>query len=199
LKKAAKYGEKAFVILSEHGTSLSDYNSILSQVFQWLGVVYGELSLEVVKREDRTRHQEEAIIMLSKARSLQKTNHRARYQLALQFAEVGEVRLFFLVNFFNFLFHFQFQQAVDEINRAITLDSTVPSYYNLLVLMLSSKSHVDKALALGNAGWSHCLKHLCTIHKVDSESELAWDSVNPSYRDDLVKCVFLTFGFALLY
>lgn len=91
MRKAATYGEKAFIILSEHGISLSNYSSILGQVFQWLGVVYGELSLEVVRREDRTRHQEEAIIMLSKARTLQKTNHVARYQLALQFAEVGEV------------------------------------------------------------------------------------------------------------
>ena len=80
--------------MTEHGPSLSNYPFILSQVFQWLGVVYGELSLEVVGRGDRIRHQEEAITLLSKARSLQKNNHLARYQLALQYAEVGEVSIF---------------------------------------------------------------------------------------------------------
>ena len=55
--------------------------------------------------------------------------------------------------------------------------------------MLSAKSQVDKALALGSAGWSHCLKHVLTLHKVESETELAWENVDQNYRDDLVKYV----------
>jgi len=93
LRQAAKYGENAFVILTEHGASLeeNEYASILAQIFQWLGVVYGELSLEVVGRQDRTRHQEEAIIMLSKASNLQKNDDTIRFQLALQLTQVGDV------------------------------------------------------------------------------------------------------------
>lgn len=93
MRLAAKYGEKAFIILSEHGIYLeeSNYSAMLAQIFQWLGIVYGELSLEVVSRQDRTVHQDEAIIMLSKARNLQKGNDSIRYQLALQLAQVGDV------------------------------------------------------------------------------------------------------------
>jgi hypothetical protein len=91
LQQAASYGEKAFIIVTEHASTLPSYSYLLGQVYQWLGVVYGELALEVVSREDRLRLQNDAIVMLSKARNLQRSDPKIRYQLALQYAEVGEV------------------------------------------------------------------------------------------------------------
>lgn len=77
--------------MNEHASLLSDYKFMLSQVFGWLGVVYGELSLEVVGREERNRFKSRAAILLRKSRNHCKTNPQTRYQLALQFAEMGEV------------------------------------------------------------------------------------------------------------
>jgi hypothetical protein len=91
LQKAATYGEKAYIIITEHGTLLPDYANLLSQVYQWLGVVYGELALEVVERTERVTFQNNAAIMLSKARSWNRDDSFIRYQLALQYAELGEV------------------------------------------------------------------------------------------------------------
>jgi len=94
LQQAASYGEKAFIIVTEHASTLPSYSFLLGQVYQWLGVVYGELALEEVGREERLRLQNDAIVMLSKARNLQRSDSKIRYQSALQYAEVGEVMMF---------------------------------------------------------------------------------------------------------
>jgi hypothetical protein len=89
--KAATYGEKAFIIVTEQGSKLGKYKEMLSIVFQWLGVVNGEIALESLVRQERSDRQNEAILYLEKARSLNRENAYIRYQLALQLAEVGDV------------------------------------------------------------------------------------------------------------
>ena len=89
--KAATYGEKAFIIVTEQGSKLGNYKEMLSIVFQWLGVVNGEIALESLVRQERSDRQNEAILYLEKARSLNRENAYIRYQLALQLAEVGDV------------------------------------------------------------------------------------------------------------
>jgi hypothetical protein len=91
LKEAAVFGEKAFVILTEHGFLLPNYNSLLSQTFQWLGIVYGELSLEVLERDERVEYQNQAVVMLSKAVQICQTDSVLYYQLSLGLAEAGQV------------------------------------------------------------------------------------------------------------
>lgn len=91
MHQAASYGEKAFIIVTEHGANLDTYTDLLAEVYQWLGVVYGELALEVDGREDRTKYQNDSLAMLSRARNASRGNSEIRYQLALQYSEVGEV------------------------------------------------------------------------------------------------------------
>lgn len=92
LEQAAKYGENANLILQQHGSKLVNFSSICSLICQWLGVVYGELALEVRDSAYRQQYQNLALKMLKRAK---KTSPKADpfllYQLALQQAEVGQV------------------------------------------------------------------------------------------------------------
>lgn len=162
--------------MTEHGTLLPNYANLLSQVYQWLGVVYGELALEVVDRTERITFQNNAATMLSKARNWNREDPLIRYQLALQYAELGEV--------LNILM--QFQSSIDEVNKAINLDPVNPSYYNLLAQLLSSKSEFDTAASISLAGWKRCVKQYTTPN-APNESMINWDGVDYRFKEDLIK------------
>ncbi|KAJ3272125.1 Tetratricopeptide repeat protein 7A [Terramyces sp. JEL0728] len=173
LKQAQAYGEKAFIIITEHGSHLPNYSLLLSRIFQWLGIVYGELALDVIGREDRQDYQTEAVLILKKAKELDKNNSRIRFQLALQLAEIGE-----------------FGQAIDEINQSLNLSPHSPGPYNLLALLLSSKEHYDKALEVANAGWKSCMKeHSLVVAGDKGEQDLLvdWDSVDIHFKEEILK------------
>lgn len=93
LKEASQLGEKAFVIITEHGFLLPNYHQLLARIYQWLGLVYSELALEVVEREERHIFQTEAIVMLSKGAQYEKNDALIHYQLALALVEGGEVSI----------------------------------------------------------------------------------------------------------
>ncbi|KAJ3322235.1 Tetratricopeptide repeat protein 7A [Boothiomyces sp. JEL0866] len=173
LKQAQAYGEKAFIIITEHGSHLPNYSLLLSRVFQWLGIVYGELALDVIGREERLDYQTEAVLILRKAKELDKNNSRIRFQLALQLAEIGE-----------------FEEAIDEVNHSLNLSPHSPGPYNLLALLLSSKDHHDKGLEVANAGWKSCMKeHLFVApgsEKTDQELLVDWDSVDIHFKEEIL-------------
>lgn len=171
MKQAATFGEKAFVIITEHGTTLSDYSLLLSKVYQWLGLIYGELGLEGVEKEVRETFQSQAVVMLSKAMHLQKRNAILRYQLALSLIEIGE-----------------FEEAAVEAHHAITYNPNCPSFYNLLALMLSSQKQYEKAMQIATAGWNVCVEQLCSKENVkisEAERLVNWELVETPYKDEL--------------
>jgi hypothetical protein len=171
LKQAATFGEKAFVIITEHGTNLPDYSLLLSKVYQWLGLIYGELGLEGVEKEVRETFQSQAVVMLSKAIHLQKRNATLRYQLALAMIEIGE-----------------FEQAAIEVQHATTYNPNCPSFYNLLALMLSSQKQYEKAMQIATAGWKVCVEQLCPKENVkisEAERLVNWELVETPYKDEL--------------
>lgn len=90
MNEAAKYGEKAFVIVTEHGSSLENYEILLSIVFQCLGLVYGELALEVIDSRERNVYQDQAVVMLRKSVD-HNEDPMILYQLALALSEAKQV------------------------------------------------------------------------------------------------------------
>ncbi|KAJ3306677.1 hypothetical protein HDV03_004307 [Kappamyces sp. JEL0829] len=168
LLKAANYGEKAFIILTEQGSKLANYKAMMAQVFRWLGAVNGEMALEMVVRKERTERQKEALLFLEKSKTMDRQNAQLRYQLALQLAEVGDVK-----------------NAIDEINKAIVLNPHCPNFYNLFALILSCEN-IDHALALANAGWVQCIKYQLELKKVSSEAQMTWENVDFTFRADLM-------------
>jgi hypothetical protein len=58
---------------------------------QWLGLVYGELALEVLESTERLMYQNQAVVMLSKAVQVEQQNSVLFYQFAFALSEVGEV------------------------------------------------------------------------------------------------------------
>jgi hypothetical protein len=91
----------------------------------------------------------------------------------------------------------KFQSSIDEINRAIHLDPINPSYYNLLALLLSSKSEFGTAANVALAGWKKCVKHYITPN-APNESMINWDVVDYKFKEDLIKLItFLTLAYGL--
>jgi tetratricopeptide (TPR) repeat protein len=140
LKEAATMGEKALIILNEHGGSLVNYRALLCKVNQWLGVVYGELGLETTQREDRLDYQTKGTELLQKAVGLEDSGV-LRYQYALSLVEIGE-----------------FELGMSQIQKAIELDPAQPSFYNLLALMLDSREQTSKAIDICKSGWRCCIE-----------------------------------------
>ncbi|KAH6595788.1 hypothetical protein BASA61_003675 [Batrachochytrium salamandrivorans] len=177
LEQAAIYGEKAYSIAIKYTAHLPEYSSILKDIYQWLGVVYGEQSIEVSSNRERRLLQSQAIAMLQKATAMDSTDPIMHYQLALQLAEVGE-----------------FADAIDAINQSIEIKSDFPNAYNLLSLILNSKSQTNRALQVVQEGWRACaIKYAKTqLVKVrataDShiESMIKWDYVPIELREDLI-------------
>ncbi|KAI8893149.1 hypothetical protein BC833DRAFT_609421 [Globomyces pollinis-pini] len=172
LKLAAEYGEKAFIIITEHGSSLSNCITLQSLVYQWLGVVYGELAVEVFDRQEREDFQNEAISLLTKAKQLTPNNAKVRYQLALQLSEVGE-----------------FSLAIDEVNKSIQLDPHNPSSYNLLALLLTSKLDYAKALQVASLGHKEFVASAATLpnpNKIELEYLVNWDNVELKRKEELL-------------
>ena len=91
MNKAKEYGELAGVIVTEHGQTLPQYPTLLSRIYQWQAVVYGEIALEVIESDERQHLQAGARDFLKRAKMLDKNNYLIRFQLALQKAEIGEV------------------------------------------------------------------------------------------------------------
>jgi tetratricopeptide (TPR) repeat protein len=142
LKEAAMMGEKALIILNEHGTLLTNYHSLLCNVNQWLGVVYGELGLETIQREERIEYQTKGMESFQKAVDLE-NSAILRYQYAISLVELGE-----------------FEQALTQIQAAIGINPAQPMFYNLLALMLDSREQVSKAIEVCKSGWKCCIEYV---------------------------------------
>lgn len=78
----------------KHCKSQPFYSSLIARIYQWLGVVYGELSMEVREATERTNFQIQALDMLRKASQINITDHKLFYLLALQYSEMGDVKKF---------------------------------------------------------------------------------------------------------
>ncbi|KAJ1336280.1 hypothetical protein BSLG_007424 [Batrachochytrium salamandrivorans] len=145
--------------------------------------IYGEKAYSIAIKytahlpEERRLLQSQAIAMLQKATAMDSTDPIMHYQLALQLAEVGE-----------------FADAIDAINQSIEIKSDFPNAYNLLSLILNSKSQTNRALQVVQEGWRACaIKYAKTqLVKVrataDShiESMIKWDYVPIELREDLI-------------
>jgi tetratricopeptide (TPR) repeat protein len=173
LNEAAVYAEKAFVILTEHGAYLPNYSELLSIVFQSLGLVYGELALEVVDSQERQTYRNQAVVMLSKA-----VDHLEDpvilYQLALALSEVGE-----------------FEGAISNLDKSIELEPHNPASYNLLALLLSSRSQYEKAAQAALVGWTTCVSYQSVSQKghlnVNGEAHLIWENIDPGFKEELLR------------
>jgi tetratricopeptide (TPR) repeat protein len=150
---------------------------ILGSIYQWLGVVYGELSMEVIEGTQRRTYQNEAIEMLQKATELNAYDATLFYQLSLQLGEVGE-----------------FSQAIDNINQSIKLQPQNPASYNLLALLLSSRGKSEKALEVVIEGWGLCLSKYADVRhqsNLDDTSEVEqkinWETVDPFFKREMIK------------
>ena len=137
---AAEYGEKAYLLATEHLSHLPNYSIVLKKIYRWLGVVYGEQALEVTNSALRVQLQVNATAMFEKAISVDPDNYLLYYQLGLQLAESGE-----------------FLPAMDSLDQSISLNPGFPNAYNLLALLLSSKSQYTKALEIIDEGWRTCV------------------------------------------
>eukprot|EP00842_Homolaphlyctis_polyrhiza_P006060 jgi/Hompol1/6455/HPOL_002272-RA len=189
LEQASQFGEKAYLLATQFLSHLPNYNAILKEIYQWLAVVSGEQALEVVNAKDRRRLQSEATSMLQQAVSLVPDDFQAYYQLALQLAEVGEL-----------------VDAIEAINKSIELKANYPNSYNLLALILSAKSQLDKAIQVAQEGWRVCIikfskeqiVKITTSGDKNIESLITWDAVPIHLREDLIKCFYLVHPHASL-
>ena len=89
----------------------------------------------------------------------------------------------------------QIEHAIDEINKAISIDPSRPIYYNLLSYTLSSHDS-EQALSLALAGWKECINYVVKEQKVASETAINWEQVFFGYRINLMKlviCLILVF------
>ena len=152
---------------------------LLSKVFQCLGLVYGELSLEVSNSEERMEYIEQAVVMLKKA-VLHYEDSICLYQLALALSEAREV-----------LYIDQIDEALLYVNRAIELNPYNPSFYNLLSLLMSSKARHEDASHFALVGLSTCIKYQGkekTGHsETTNERQLLWDDIDPAFKEELLK------------
>lgn len=80
-------------MLVQHGVRLPNYSNLLCTIYQWLGAVYGELSMDVIDGNERRGLQNEALSVLFIATQVKKNDPNLFYQLGLQLAEAGEVIL----------------------------------------------------------------------------------------------------------
>jgi tetratricopeptide (TPR) repeat protein len=151
LKEAATMGEKALIILNEHGNSLVNFRALQCKVNQWLGVVYGELGLETTQREDRLDYQTKGTELLQKAVGLEDSGV-LRYQYALSLVELGD-----------------FELGMSQIQKAIEIDPAQPSFYNLLALMLDSREQTTKAIEICKSGWRCCIEFVLQSQVLCSE------------------------------
>ena len=150
-----------------------------------MGLVYGELGLEVADATERTTYQDQAVVMLKKS-----VDHHedamTLYQLALALSEAKEV--FPKIN--------QVEEAFNTLNRAIELNPQNPMFYNLLALLLSAKAQHETASKVALTGWSSCVSHQIKARngQLDSSNEksLLWDNIDPGFKEELLKFQILT-------
>ncbi|EGF82374.1 hypothetical protein BATDEDRAFT_22819 [Batrachochytrium dendrobatidis JAM81] len=181
LEQAAIYGEKAYNIAIKYAVNLPEYPFVLKSIYQWLGVVYGEQSLETSDHTERHSLQSEAKAMLEKAVAICNTDYILYYQLALQLAEMGESA-----------------DAVDAINQSIGLKSDFPNAYNLLSLILNAKSQNSRALQVIQEGWRVCvikygklqLINAANVADTNIESSITWDLIPVNIKEDMINLKF---------
>ncbi|KAI8922682.1 hypothetical protein BC831DRAFT_66731 [Entophlyctis helioformis] len=178
LELAAEYGIKAYHLATAHLAHLPNYNLVLKNVYQWLGVVFGEQAQEMISSKEGRALQADSVDMFQKAAALGHSDYLLYYQLALQLAEVGE-----------------FTDAIDAIRKSIDLNGLYPNAYNLLALMLSSKGQHLRGLQIIREGWLYCITEFAkaqlikigdAAHGKDLESLITWDAVPMDVREDLM-------------
>ncbi|KAJ3296469.1 hypothetical protein HK104_001562 [Borealophlyctis nickersoniae] len=140
LRKAVRYAETAADILRDHGSTCKDLTSLSQKAYQFLGVAYGELGLEVRDSQERRQLQERAAECLRESVRLNESCWQAWYQLAMQYAELGEIA-----------------DAIAAVNKSLQLKSNHIPSWNLLALLVSSRKELDQALKVCDMGWKECI------------------------------------------
>ncbi|KAJ3115541.1 hypothetical protein HK100_001312 [Physocladia obscura] len=183
LEQARSYIEFALEIVLKDGAKFynsQDTNSLLVEVHKYKGLIFGELAAEVVNSTDRRSFQEAALKSfkesISRVDSEKATNWRLFYQLAFQYAEMGQIA-----------------DAVASIQESLNLDPTNISSWNLLALLLTSVRQYDEALEVCEAGWRIGVDNIngklsneaSTKIKIEDELIIVWDSVPVKVKEDL--------------
>ncbi|KAJ3412757.1 hypothetical protein HDV05_000278 [Chytridiales sp. JEL 0842] len=183
-KKAATYIDRASELLQQHSSTLSDSDAkqLSEMVLKYQGVVYGELGRDVNDSDARKRLQRMSVEAFKGAIALVGDGGTADedavhdgwdlfYQNALTLAEVGEI-----------------DQAMDSLQKSLTMNSASAPSWNLLAMLLSCRKDIKQALEVCDAGWKECVASLSkpTSGSGDlPESYLNWDSVPTAVKEDL--------------
>ncbi|KAJ1542517.1 hypothetical protein HK096_009297, partial [Nowakowskiella sp. JEL0078] len=174
LKKFANYGEKALNYLKDHADeNETSFANLMHKALKYLGTVYGELALEVRNSEQRSHYRSKALECLTESLQLDENSWDAAYQLALQYAEIGEIQL-----------------AIDVLNKGLTINQSHISSWNLLALLIK----FDQALKVCEVGWKTCVDNIANEKqqslwksKGGRWDVFTWDIVESSEKEELIK------------
>lgn len=101
---------------------------LLPRAYHYLGLAYGNVSSELSSLPERQANQVKAIEALSKARELDKSDPQIAYHLALQYADVREIR-----------------KAFRFVKKSLAIDSTNVDAWILLVLLFTAEKDFKAA------------------------------------------------------
>ncbi|KAJ3117183.1 hypothetical protein HK098_006351 [Nowakowskiella sp. JEL0407] len=177
LRQALNYGEKAIYYLKNHAdVSTEVMNDLLRTSLKMLGVVCGELALEVRDSDERVKYRAQAVECLEEAFRFDETRWDIAYQLALQYAEIGEI-----------------QTSIDTLNKGLSINQGHTPSWNLLALLLSSRKDLDQALKVCEVGWKACVAGIASGRQetftkpVGSKPDVfTWDTVGSTEKEDLI-------------
>ncbi|KAI8806098.1 hypothetical protein BJ742DRAFT_369292 [Cladochytrium replicatum] len=189
LTKALEYGQRAIQHNEKHSAA-DRREGINSKIKQYVGLLYGELSLEVRDSQSRQTFQAKAIESLEDAlKSVENVagqrpikrgakDHaspwKLKYQIALQYAEIGEI-----------------SQAINVLNESIKMNPIHVRSWNLLALLMSCRKDFDQALKVCTVGWKECVSVIgkpraASIVNPGDHDSIAWDGADSTDKEELI-------------
>ncbi|KAJ3333224.1 hypothetical protein HDU76_010382 [Blyttiomyces sp. JEL0837] len=188
--KAAAYMDRAVELIKNNEPVFppETFRPLLLTTLQYHGIVFGEYALDVTSSEERNRLQSAALDSLRKSLSMVRggsspspqgttdsdeasSKWDLEYQLALQFAEVGEI-----------------VSAINTLQDSLIHNPNHVASWNLMALLLSAKKDYDRALDVCEAGWKEGLAAAVAAlasSPVAGDVGVPWDLVDNDIKEEL--------------